>query len=323
MSTALPKISSDVLSASSELAHFAAGDAVVLDGLQAKPSLNGQNGTLLQYSDERWGVQLANEKIRVRPVNLRVRLQPTSVPHDQLAASLNGQHYAVCDNFLAPEHAIALHALLGLLREDMEAGDVAGGRAAAAYARIIKQAAPRGDLMRFLTAEDVAQQPALAPVLTALDTAVGNLQTSPLLATDLPPVTSPLRRDEMQVTCYPGSGSRYVRHVDNNANNGRRLTCILYCNPTWTPADGGELRLYVRESHVIDVAPLMNRCVIFWSDSRVPHEVLPSHADRYALSIWYCGASATVPPVALPSEKRVWASQEPPGWTETDPVALT
>ena len=289
---------------------FAPGDAVVLDGLQAKPSLNGRGGTLLSFADGRWGVDLAEEKIRVRPVNLRARLQPTTVPHEHMAASLRERHYAVCDGFLALEHASALHSLLGSLRESMDAGDVAGGRAAAAYARIIKQAAPRGDLMRFLTAEDVAEQPAFAPVLTALDDAVGALQASPLLATDLPPATSPLRRDEMQVTCYPGGGSRYVRHVDNNANNGRRLTCILYSNPAWTPADGGALRLYVHDSHVVDVAPLMNRCVVFWSDSRVPHEVLPSYADRYALSIWYCGPSAAEAPAELQSEKRARPSCE-------------
>ena len=283
--------------------RLASGDTVVLDGLQAKPSLNGASGTLLQFSDGRWGVRLAgnDEKLRVKPQNLRPRLLPTIVTHDQLAASLRERHYAVCDKFLTLDNAHALHAMLQTQRAVMDEGDVAGGRAAAAYARIIKQAAPRGDLMKFFTPEEIIQQPALTPVLSVLDAAVGSLQASPLLHGELP--VASLGRDEMQITCYPGHGARYVRHVDNNANNGRILTCILYANPEWAAGDGGELRLHLHDSHVVDVAPLLNRCVIFWSDSRVPHEVLPSHADRYALSIWYGQPQAGSTVLAPPAEK--------------------
>eukprot|EP00976_Prorocentrum_cordatum_P109178 1194977-Prorocentrum_minimum.AAC.6 len=40
-----------------------------------------------------------------------------------------------------------------------------------------------------------------------------------------------------------------------------------------TPGEAEEKRL-------VDVDPLMNRCVLFWSDHRVPHEVLPASQDR-------------------------------------------
>ena len=128
------------------------------------------------------------------------------------------------------------------------------------------------------------------------DAAVASLQASPFLANEWKrgesdeEMPQPLKRDEMQVTCYPGGGARYVRHVDNNTDNGRRVTCILYANPMWEDGDGGELRLYPTNglpTDVVDVAPLHNRLVLFWSDARVPHEVLPSRVDRYALSIWY------------------------------------
>lgn len=39
---------------------------------------------------------------------------------------------------------------------------------------------------------------------------------------------------------------------------------------------------------MIDVAPVDGRLLLFWSDGRVPHQVLPAKVrDRYAVSIWY------------------------------------
>ena len=43
---------------------------------------------------------------------------------------------------------------------------------------------------------------------------------------------------------------------------------------------------------VRDVAPLDGRLVLFWSDSRCPHEVLPAHRERYAVSVWFSDAEA-------------------------------
>ena len=85
---------------------------------------------------------------------------------------------------------------------------------------------------------------------------------------------------------------RYVKHVDDAlAHRGRVLTCIAYANPTWQPLHGGQLRLHVKGG-VTDVAPLHGRLVLFWSDNRCPHEVLPSHAERYAVSVWFSDAEA-------------------------------
>ena len=35
------------------------------------------------------------------------------------------------------------------------------------------------------------------------------------------------------------------------------------------------------------IAPLANRLMLFYADVRVPHEVLPSYADRFAVTVWY------------------------------------
>ena len=118
------------------------------------------------------------------------------------------------------------------------------------------------------------------------------------------------QRSRAMVACYPGSGARYAKHCDNAcANgagpecNGRRLTAILYLNTRWRPADGGELVLFPpvplntalgtasgtasAAAALGHIAPCGNRLVLFWSDARVPHEVLPAHAERYAVTCWY------------------------------------
>jgi hypoxia-inducible factor (prolyl hydroxylase) len=116
---------------------------------------------------------------------------------------------------------------------------------------------------------------------------------------------APLCREEVQLTCYPGGGAQYVRHVDNNDTDaagkrrrgGRHVTAIFYPNLDWREGDGGALRLHVdgggdaaagsADASPVDVSPVGNRLVCFWSDARVPHEVESAYADRYAVSAWY------------------------------------
>ena len=108
----------------------------------------------------------------------------------------------------------------------------------------------------------------------------------------------------------PG-GSTYPLHVDNpqglQANDTRKLTCILYLNPDYDArrGDGGELRLTIRRNRAttttandddneeeeeeetttqqIDVTPDGGRMVLFWSDE-IPHEVLPTAPDYLGTS---------------------------------------
>ena len=124
-----------------------------------------------------------------------------------------------------------------------------------------------------------------------MDALVEALRGEPILAADLGG-GAPLVRSEMQCTCYPGNGARYVKHVDDALEHrSRKLTCIAYANPGWAPEHGAELRLHLK-SGLRDVAPLDGRLVLFWSDSRCPHEVLPSNRERFAVSIWFSDAVA-------------------------------
>lgn len=114
-----------------------------------------------------------------------------------------------------------------------------------------------------------------------------------------------LQRSRAMVACYPGAGARYAKHCDNacrdgdgSACNGRRLTAILYLNGDWKATDGGELLIYppvelgadpatITDPAIGRIAPRANRLLLFYADVRVPHEVLASRADRYAVTLWY------------------------------------
>lgn len=84
------------------------------------------------------------------------------------------------------------------------------------------------------------------------------------------------KRTPAMVACYPGGGSRYVKHVDNPNEDGRVITCLYYLNQGWDlQQHGGLLRIYpILSNHVADIAPYFDRVIFFWSDRRNPHEVL-------------------------------------------------
>jgi SM-20-related protein len=93
-----------------------------------------------------------------------------------------------------------------------------------------------------------------------------------------------LRRFDLQLAHY-APGARYARHVDAfPGDDNRRVTAILYLNSDWRSAHGGQLRLYTPAP--LDVEPLADRLVVFRSE-RLEHEVLESHADRFAVTAWF------------------------------------
>jgi hypoxia-inducible factor (prolyl hydroxylase) len=41
------------------------------------------------------------------------------------------------------------------------------------------------------------------------------------------------------------------------------------------------------ENPFIDIEPVFDRLILFWSDRRNLHEVLPSIGMRFAITVWY------------------------------------
>ena len=246
--------------------------------------------------------------------------------------------YAVVDGFLGASAAEALLAEVEALHQAEPSPFTQGRTGGGAGGGGRKFAAPvvRGDVIAVLGEGEEGKVAGLGALLRQLDELVKCMAHS--AAPELLRVTS---RSQPMLACYPGNGSRYVRHIDNPGggwggggggggggrgggngggsdgarDNGRLLTRLFYLYPGWVHADGGVLRLH-REAPVaeggggeggggeggagegsggegvggegsVDVEPLLDRLVCFWSDARTPHEVLPAARERLAVSTWY------------------------------------
>lgn len=93
---------------------------------------------------------------------------------------------------------------------------------------------------------------------------------------------------ESMLAHYP-EGAFYQRHMDAfDKTSNRKLTTILYLNPNWDPADGGQLLIYPKGGDVAieTVVPTLGTLVIFLSEE-FPHEVLPAARSRFSLTGWF------------------------------------
>ncbi|CAK8671904.1 prolyl hydroxylase EGLN3-like [Clavelina lepadiformis] len=115
-------------------------------------------------------------------------------------------------------------------------------------------------------------------------------------------------RTRPMIACYPGDGSCYKRHVDNPKRDGRVFTCLYYLNREWNKSYGGNLCLYPKDSRGVTkkvmCEPVFNRMIIFYSDERNPHEVLPTYQKRFAITCWYFDRDERVQAIAQFAQQR-------------------
>ncbi|HEX7385792.1 MAG TPA: 2OG-Fe(II) oxygenase [Castellaniella sp.] len=97
-----------------------------------------------------------------------------------------------------------------------------------------------------------------------------------------------LRSQEFHFARY-AEGKGYQKHIDQHrGTDHRKVSIVLYLNPQWEAADGGELCLYQPyhpEVEMQRIAPMGARLVVFVS-GMIPHAVLPCRRTRWSLAGW-------------------------------------
>lgn len=132
----------------------------------------------------------------------------------------------------------------------------------------------RGDEILWL--EPTALTPAQAAYWRAMDALRAHLNREFFMG---------LNEFEAHFARYP-AGAGYARHRDVfRDDDKRRVSCTLYLNPDWRPADGGCLRLYPPAATPIDVSPRAGTMAVFLA-GELEHEVLPPRRARHSLTGW-------------------------------------
>lgn len=84
-------------------------------------------------------------------------------------------------------------------------------------------------------------------------------------------------------------GDFYKKHQDAfKGKSNRKLSLVIYLNKQWQDSNGGELVIYTNDDlqPAIKIKPKLGTVVLFLSED-FPHEVLPSHTDRYSIAGWF------------------------------------
>jgi SM-20-related protein len=83
-------------------------------------------------------------------------------------------------------------------------------------------------------------------------------------------------------------GEFYRKHVDAfRGRSNRRVTTVVYLNPTWQADWGGQLEIFnEQDESLLKVDPLGGTLVSFLSDE-FPHQVLPAEHTRLSIAGWF------------------------------------
>ena len=185
-------------------------------------------------------------------------------------ADLNVDGISVRDQFLEPPQTRALQdcARLRRARGEFEAARIGSGRS------LQRREDVRGDSICWIT-------PPLWPAEQALLEQLERLRLELNREAGLG-----LFELELHYAWYP-PGAGYARHVDQPQGRAQRqVSLVLYLNEDWTPAAGGELRIFGGADGHRDIEPLAGRLVCFLTPGR-EHEVLPTQRDRLSISGWF------------------------------------
>ncbi|MGC9457117.1 MAG: 2OG-Fe(II) oxygenase [Halothiobacillaceae bacterium] len=193
------------------------------------------------------------------------------IEFDRLVDALAEQGWFVGENYLPRALCQSLRDELCDLRRQSELTPAGVGRGDAH----VQARAIRGDYTHWLDGATQTQRAYLTVMRALKDTLNRTLFMG-------------LFEYECHYALYP-PGAFYKRHLDSFRGRANRIvTTVLYLNPDWKPADAGCMRLYAPEGEaaLMDVPPRMGTFVCFLSES-IPHEVLPTQADRASIAGWF------------------------------------
>lgn len=132
--------------------------------------------------------------------------------------------------------------------------------------------AVRGDFIYWL---DKERDTEMVPFFELMDDIIEKLKQFCFLS---------LSGSEFHIAKYP-PGSHYQKHLDQfNERSNRQITVLIYLNENWKKEDGGELKIYQKDTETI-IEPIAKRLILFKSD-KVEHEVLTTNIYRYSLTGW-------------------------------------
>ena len=188
----------------------------------------------------------------------------------QISDDLYNQGFSIQDDFLS-------HADYTALRERLESLDQAGSfRPAKIGQKLdkIQHEAIRNDQIYWLDPED-APSP-IHGYFASIDALSALLNQTLFLG---------LVDYEAHFAIYQPN-QFYKKHVDQFlTQQDRRISCVYYLNDNWQEKDGGALRLYDTQDHLLKtILPQGNRFVCF--NSNLPHEVCIAHRRRYSIAAW-------------------------------------
>ena len=268
----------------------------------------------------------------LRSVRLARSVSELDALAERLAAGLHDKGYATAE-FITAEAVRVVRSEIANVAPFYTPGEIWLGRDDAGAQISVKSV--RGDRVFWMDPEQIeaGRFDALASVLKAIDTLVldhmardarrnananatkshDDVYEKKKVATRLAGLAD---RTHAMLAEYPGRESRFVKHVDNTARDGRRLTVLCYLNEDWLGEHGGALKVYDRPAGTrssglnaraekvplggeeedeedqtvnrgfLNIAPAGGVVAMFYADE-IPHEVLPSHRSRHSFTVWY------------------------------------
>lgn len=187
-----------------------------------------------------------------------------------IEADLKSDGISVQDHFLKLSQ---IRALIECAHQRSESGDFASARIGSRQS-LQRREDIRGDATCWITAPLL---PAEQTLLDTLESLRLELNAQAFLG---------LFELELHYAWYP-PGAGYARHVDQPVGSTQRqISLVLYLNETWTPAAGGELRIFDTNNRYRDIEPIAGRLVCFLTPGR-EHAVLPTQSERLSITGWF------------------------------------